>query len=105
MIEARHFDGEKLILEKVNSKGDDTTECFTLPGLPPQFSSDWPRPTLPVRCSAIRRGIRGMQDSVRCRFRRLKQELGVPDLWATTLRHSWATGAHETGRIRRRPAS
>ena len=37
-----------------------------------------------------RRGVPWNRNSIRCRFRRLKRELNMPNLTATTLRHSYA---------------
>ena len=36
-------------------------------------------------------------NSVRCRFRTLKRKMGMPELCATNLRHSWATNTLKNG--------
>jgi integrase len=38
------------------------------------------------------------KNTVRCKFRRLKLRLGIPELCAYTLRHSWATRQLEAGK-------
>jgi integrase len=36
-------------------------------------------------------------NAIRCKFRRIQERLGIPDLCAYTLRHSWATRKLEAG--------
>ncbi len=97
VIEARHFDGEKLILEKTNSKGERYNRTIyptdTAAEIVKRLAETYPTGPL-FRDS---KGNPWRKNSVRCRFRRLKTALGVPDLCATTLRHSWATEALRNG--------
>lgn len=42
-------------------------------------------------------GLPWDKNAIRCKFRRIKTKLGIPDLCAYTLRHSWATRMLQAG--------
>lgn len=96
-LEAKHFDGEKLTLEKSNSKGKrfnrtiylNTTALEIIQRLMKQY----PKGKL-FRNS---RGRAWKKDAVLGRFKRLKRLMDMDELCATTLRHSWITNALKTG--------
>lgn len=91
VIEPRHRDGDKLVLERINSKGqrynrviylnEASVEILDRAG--GKFQNSHGRPWT--------------ANSVRCRFRRLKKKMGMPELCANTMRHSWATNTLKGG--------
>lgn len=91
VIEPHHRDGNRLVLERVNSKGQrynrviylNTAAVEILDRAGGQFLNSHGRPWT--------------ANSVRCRFRRLKKKMGMPELCANTLRHSWATNTLKNG--------
>lgn len=96
-VEARHFDGEKLIFEKINSKGERYNRVVYLNPRAQEIIERLVRdhPTGPLFRNS--KGRPWTRNSVRCRFRRLKDKLSIPELCATTLRHTWATDSLRNG--------
>jgi integrase len=97
IIEARHFDGEKLVFEKVNSKGEKYNRVVYLSDEALSIVTRLTEKHLAGPIFQNSKGKPWTKNSVSCRFRRLKKELGIPDLCATTLRHSWATATLKNG--------
>lgn len=97
LIEARHGDGNKIILERSNSKGKRYNRVIYLN----EAAKDiFDRLSLHNTSGPVFRntdGIPWTANSVNCRFRRLKDPMGMPGLCATTLRHSWATNTLRNG--------
>ena len=97
IIEAHHFDGEKIILEKRNSKGKRFCRVIYLT---PKALEIVKRSISENPAGPIFRNSKGQpwaKNSVRCRFRVLKRELGIDDLCATVIRHLWATDVLQKG--------
>lgn len=89
-MEARHFDGEKIVFPIDESKGRKKSRVIYLP---PEAHEVIQRLAKRFPEGALFRNSRGNpwdRNSVRCRFRRLKKKLEMPNLCATTLRHSYA---------------
>ena len=88
---AEHFDvnGQRLILPIEDSKGKRKSRVVYLPheALPivQRLAAQYPEGKL----FRNRKGKAFDRNSIRCRFRRIKRELGIPGLTATTLRHSY----------------
>ena len=90
IIEAKHFDGQKIVLPIDKSKGRKSSRVIFLP---PEALEIIQRLVEQYPEGPILRNTRGNpwnKDSVNCRFKRLKKELNEPKLCATTLRHSYA---------------
>jgi integrase len=87
---AAHFDGEKFTLPISSSKGRKRSRVVYVPkeSLPIVRRLVKENPTGPLFRNS--KGRPWDKNSIRCRFRRLKRELGMPGLTATTLRHSFA---------------
>lgn len=89
-FEAKHFDGQRLVLPIVDSKGKKTQRVIYL--------TDTTRPIINrlVRkhpTGLLFRNSRGTpwnKDNINCAMRRLRKEVGLPRLCATMLRHSFA---------------
>jgi integrase len=90
IIEAKYFDGEKIVLPADKSKGRKRSRVIYLPPealeIVKRLSAEYPQGPL-LRNT---KGNPWNKDSVNCRFKRLKRELKEPKLCATTLRHSYA---------------
>jgi len=89
-FEADHFDGARLVLPILLSKGRRSNRVVFLP---PEALEIVERLAQQHPEGKLFRNSRGRpwdRNSVRCRFRRLKRELNMPNLTATTLRHSFA---------------
>jgi integrase len=90
IFKAKHFDGARLILPIEQSKGRKRSRVIYLPSealaIIERLAHQHPEGTL-FRNS---RGRAWTRNSVRIRFRRLKEILGMPSLCSTTLRHSYA---------------
>lgn len=88
--EAKHFDGARLVLDIVDSKGRKESRVVNLPpvslAIVKRLAEQYPEGKL-FRTS---KGIPWDRNSLRCRFRSLKRIMGMPKLCATTLRHSFA---------------
>lgn len=88
-FEAQHFDGSRLILPIVSSKGKKRSRVVYLPPEPlaivQRLVTEYPDGKL----FRNRRGTPWDKNSIRCRFRRLKRIMEMPKLCATTLRHSY----------------
>ncbi|MCA9103016.1 MAG: site-specific integrase [Planctomycetales bacterium] len=97
VIEAKHVDGDTITLPKKDSKGKRYNRVI--------FLNDTAQATVKKLIErhpkgAIFRNGKGKpwnKNSIRCRFRILKRELGMPDLCATVFRHTWATDALTNG--------
>lgn len=95
IIEHRHRDIERVILEASNSKGERYNRVIYLNDVAREIFERLQDRTGPI--------FRNSQDnpwtanSVRCRFRKLKVRMDIPKLCANTLRHSWATNALKNG--------
>lgn len=89
-FEAKHIDGKSFVLPIANSKGRKRSRVVHLPddalAIVQRLAKEYPTGKL-FRNS---KGNPWNKDSIRCRFRRLKRELEMPELTATTLRHSFA---------------
>lgn len=89
-FEAKHLDGSRFVLPIAQSKGRKKSRVVYLPpealAIVERLVERYPEGKL----FRNRRGDPWNRNSVRCRFRRLKRELDMPDLTATTLRHSYA---------------
>jgi integrase len=89
-FEACHLSGSRFILPIEKSKGKKRSRVVYLPddalAIVRRLAEQYPTGKL-FRNSD---GNPWNKDSVRCRFRRLKRELKMPGLTATTLRHSFA---------------
>jgi integrase len=89
---AEHFDtkGKRLVLEIENSKGKRKSRVVYLPPdaleVVERLAAQYPAGKL----FRNRKGNAWTKNSIRCRFRYLKEKLGMPNLCATTLRHSYA---------------
>lgn len=95
IIEYRHRDIERVILEASNSKGERYNRVIYLNDVAGGIFD-----RLQSRTGPIFRNSNGnpwTANSVRCRFRKLKIRMGMPKLCANTLRHSWATNALKNG--------
>ena len=90
IIEAEHFDGQKIVLPIDKSKGRRRSRVIYVPPealeIVERLSKQYPQGTL-LRNS---KGNPWNKDSVNCRFKTLKRKLNMPKLCATTLRHSYA---------------
>jgi integrase len=88
--EAAHFVGSRLVLPIVDSKGKKQSRVVNLPvaslAIVKRLVAEYPEGKL-FRTSE---GIPWNRNTLRCRFRKLKQIMGMPKLCATTLRHSFA---------------
>ena len=83
-------DGQRLILPIQESKGKRKSRVVYLP---PEALAIVQRLAEQYPDGKLFRNSKGRpfdRNSVRCRFRRIKRELGIPELTATTLRHSFA---------------
>jgi integrase len=95
VIEWRHRDGEKLVLELANSKGEKYNRVIYLNEAARAIFDRLSKRTGPIFRNS--NGKPWTANSVRCRFRTLKRKMNMPDLCATTLRHSWATNSLKNG--------
>lgn len=90
LYEAKHFDGSRLVLPIVDSKGRKRSRVVNLPpvslAIIMRLVATYPNEKL-FRTS---KGIEWNRNTLRCRFRPLKRIMGMPKLCATTLRHSFA---------------
>lgn len=89
-LEACYWDGRVFTLPILKSKGQQRSRAIVVPDelLPMVQKLIEENPT-----GALFRNRKGQpwnRNSIRCRFRRLKKKLEMPDLTATTLRHSYA---------------
>ena len=91
LIEAHHFDGQKIILERINSKGERYNRVIYLSDkaleINQRLIEQYPEGVL-FRNSNHKPWTRS---AVRNRFRTIKKRLGIDQLNATMLRHTWAT--------------
>jgi integrase len=91
-FEAEHFDrlGKRMVLKIENSKGKRKSRVVYLPpdalAIIERLAADYPTGKL----FRNRKGRPWTKNAIRCRFRYLKRELGMANLCATTLRHSYA---------------
>lgn len=89
-FEARHLSGNRFVLPIAESKGRKRSRVVYLPTeameIVKRLVQKYPFGPL----FRNRRGTPWDRNSIRCRFRRLKRELKMPKLTATTLRHSYA---------------
>lgn len=94
LIQRKHIDGNRITLERNSSKGEKYNRVIylnesareilgRLKGTGPLFRNS--------------KGNPWTANSVRCRFRTLKKKMNLPELCATTLRHSWATNSLKNG--------
>lgn len=91
VIEPHHREGRKLTLERVNSKGQRYNRVIYLNDAAAELLDKVGGQFLNSH------GVPWNANSVRCRFRMLKEKMGMPKLCANTLRHSWATNALKGG--------
>lgn len=89
-FEAQHLHGNRFVLPIEESKGRKRSRVVYLPenalAIAQRLAKQYPEGPL-FRNSD---GNPWNKDSIRCRFRRLKRELKMPNLNPTTLRHSYA---------------
>lgn len=89
-LEARHIQGKEAVFDIGDSKGRRRSRVVYLPNeaiaILARLVKERPTGKLLVNS----KGKPWTRNSVRCRFRYLKRELGMPGLCATTLRHSFA---------------
>jgi integrase len=89
-FEARHLSGNRFILPIAESKGRKRSRVVYLPTeaveIVQRLVTQYPSGPL----FRNRRGTPWDNNSIRCRFRRLKRVMKMPKLTATTLRHSYA---------------
>ena len=95
VIEWRHRDGDKIILELTNSKGKKYNRVIYLNEAARAIFDRLSKRTGPIFRNS--KGKPWTANSVRCRFKTLKRKMKMPDLCATTLRHSWATNSLKNG--------
>jgi integrase/recombinase XerC len=95
VIEWRHRDGDKIILELANSKGEKYNRVIYLNETAGAIIDRLSKRTGPIFRNS--NGKPWTANSVRCRFKTLKRKMNMPDLCATTLRHSWATNSLKNG--------
>lgn len=87
-FEDTHFDGSKLVLPIIDSKGKKRSRVIYLPDEALAIVKRLAQ--RPGKLFRNRKGKPWNRNSIRLRFRRLKKELKMPKLCATTLRHSYA---------------
>ncbi len=90
-FEAKHFNGHALVLPIEDSKGNRSSNVIYLPKEAlsiVKYLAVVENPEGPLFRNS--KGEPWNRNSVRMRFRRLKRELKMPGLCATTLRHSFA---------------
>lgn len=89
-LEARYFDNGRFTLPITLSKGRKKSRVIYIPNevLPTIQRLLKENPEGPIFLNKNRKPWN--RNSIRCRFRRFKKELEMPDLTATTLRHSFA---------------
>ncbi len=89
-FEALHFDGSRFVLPILESKGRKRSRVVYLPpdalAIVRRLVEQNPEGKLFLNS----RGEPWTKNAVKCRFKRLKRELKMPTLCATTLRHSYA---------------
>jgi integrase len=88
-FEAQHLNGNRLILPIEKSKGRRRSRVVYLPdqalAIVKRYANLYPTGALFRNAD----GDAWTRNAIRCRFRRLRQKLGMPGLVATTLRHSF----------------
>lgn len=95
VLESRHRDGERIILEASNSKGEKYNRVIYLNDAAGKIFARMGICSGPIFRNSL--GRPWTANSVRCRFRTLKRKMAMPELCANTLRHSWATNALKNG--------
>ena len=95
LIEWRHHEDGVVTLEASNSKGKKYNRVIYLNDAAKKIVQRLEGRTGPIFRNSS--GRPWTANSVRCRFRRLKRKMNMPDLCANTLRHSWATNALKNG--------
>jgi integrase len=97
LIEKRHFDGETITLPASQAKGKKHARVIYLNDVALALVNRLAKayPTGPL--FRTKKGDGWKANTVRCRFRTLKTKMDIPELCATTLRHSWATNALKEG--------
>jgi integrase len=87
-FEAKHLDGARLVLPISKSKGRKRSRIVYLPPEALEIVERLVEQCAEGELFRNQKGAPWNRDSIRCRFRRLKRELNMPNLTATTLRHS-----------------
>lgn len=97
IIEAQHFDGETITFTKTDSKGKKHNRVIYLNETALEIVRRLAaqHPTGPLFRTS--KGKPWNRNNTKCRFRYLKQELGIPGLCATVFRHTWATDVLTNG--------
>jgi integrase len=95
VIAWKHRDGDRITLELANSKGEKYNRVIYLNKAAQAIFDRLSKRTGPIFRNS--KGNPWNANSVRCRFRTLKRKMNIPDLCATTMRHSWATNALKNG--------
>jgi integrase len=89
-FEAAHLDGARFVLPISKSKGRKRSRVVYLPPDALEIVERLVERHPEGKLFRNRKGTPWNRDSIRCRFLRLKRELNMPNLTATTLRHSYA---------------
>ena len=89
-FEAKHLDGARFVLPISKSKGRKRSRVVYLPPEALEIVKRLVELNPDGKLFRNRQGKPWNRNSIRCRFRRMKRELNMPDLTATTLRHSYA---------------
>lgn len=97
VLTAKHFDGEKFVLERKNSKGKRHNRIIYLNDKAKKLVNRLIRKHPKGAVFRNSHGAPWSRNAVICRFRRLKDKVGIPELCCTILRHSWATNALRNG--------
>ena len=97
VIEARHLDNRKIVLDRQQSKGRKQRRVIWLTGMAYAIASSLAakHPTGPIF-----RNLKGNpwnKNSLSCRFARLRKKTGIDGLCAYTIRHSYATRMLKSG--------
>ena len=88
--EAKHFDGARLVLDIVDSKGRKESRVVNLPPVSQEIVKRLAKQYPEGKLFRTSKSVEWDRNSLRCRFRKLKRIMGMPKLCATTLRHSFA---------------
>ena len=97
ILAAKHFDGESITLKRKDSKGKKYNRVIYLNEQSTEIVRRLAKQHLTGPMFRNSKGDAWNKNSIKCRFRLLKRELGIPDLCATTFRHTWATDVLTAG--------
>ena len=97
LIEAKHFDGDMITLLKKDSKGKKYNRVIYLNEVALDIVNRLAKENPKGALFRNSKNNPWNRNSIKCRFRVLKRELGISDLCATTFRHTWATDVLTAG--------